>query len=423
MRRWTRVRAAVAGCALLALVAAAGCGGPAAQTIATSHDVEVFTWWAAGGEKAGLDGLVKSFETACPGEHFVNGAIDGGAGADAKAVLGARLSLDDPPETFQVHAGVELTDYLASGKIQDLSSQYQQWGLLDVLPKGLLDTITISGHIYSVPANIHRANVLWGNRAVLAHAGVTGPAGNLTAFFTDLDKVRRAGVQYPLALGKDWTQEMLFEALLISELGADRFQGLWTGATSWAGADLTQAVKDYKKLLGYTNPDRDRYDWTDAEQLLVNGRAAYQLMGDWEAADLDARGFTGYSWSAFPGNAGVYQWLADSFVLPTGARNVTGTLCWLKTVGSAEGQKAFNTKKGSIPARTDANPADYPAYQRSAIAEWKTDTQVPSCPHGSACTQRRQQLLAAAQTRFSADGNVAALQQALVDAARSAGHD
>jgi glucose/mannose transport system substrate-binding protein len=38
-------------------------------------------------------------------------------------------------------------------------------------------------------------------------------------------------------------------------------------------------------------------------------------------------------------------------------------------VASVEGQQAFNTRKGSIPARSDADPADYPAYQRAAIAD------------------------------------------------------
>jgi glucose/mannose transport system substrate-binding protein len=141
-------------------------------------------------------------------------------------------------------------------------------------------------------------------------------------------------------------------------------------------------------------------------------------MGDWEAADLDAKGFKDYGYAAFPGNGTAYQWLADSFVLPKNGKNVEGTKCWLKTVGSAAGQKAFNTKKGSIPARTDATAADYPAYQQTAIAEWKTDTAVPSCPHGSACSQGWQGAVGSAQGKFSSDGDAAALQKALVEAAK-----
>jgi glucose/mannose transport system substrate-binding protein len=55
---------------------------------------------------------------------------------------------------------------------------------------------------------------------------------------------------------------------------------------------------------------------------------------------------------------------------------------WLKTVASVEGQQAFNTRKGSIRVRSDADRADYPAYQRAAIADFKRLRLVPSCAHG-----------------------------------------
>ncbi|WP_344840347.1 extracellular solute-binding protein, partial [Actinocorallia longicatena] len=226
------------------------------------------------------------------------------------------------------------------------------------------------------------------------------------------------GVATPLAVGKDWTQQMLFEAVLISDLGPEKFTGLWNGTTDWAGADVTKGIEDYKRLLTYSNKDRDTFDWTDAEKLVMDGKAAFQLMGDWEAADLDTKGFKDYSYAVFPGNGDAYQWLADSFVLPKGAKNPEGTKCWLKTLGSAAGQKAFNTKKGSIPARTDAVAADYPAYQQSAIADWAKGKAVPSCPHGSACSQGWQGAVNSAQGKFSGDGDVAGFQSALVAAAK-----
>jgi len=110
--------------------------------------------------------------------------------------------------------------------------------------------------------------------------------------------------------------------------------------------------------------------------------------------------------------------VAGRLVRPAkGAKNAAGTECWLKTVGSAEGQKAFNTKKGSIPARTDAVAADYPAYQQTAIADWKSLKQVPSCAHGAGCSQGYMGALNSAMGKFSSDGNAAALQTALVAAA------
>ncbi|MCW3820032.1 extracellular solute-binding protein [Micromonospora sp. DR5-3] len=416
MRSRTRTAVAAAGMALALL--ASGCGADDGDGGAGSKKVEVFTWWADGGEKAGLDGLVAQFKTDCAQYEFVNGAVAGGAGSNAKQVLASRLQQSDPPDTFQAHAGAELSDYIKAGQIEDLSAQYKEWGLDSAFPKGLVDSLTVDGKIYSVPANIHRANVLWGNKSVLSKAGITAPATTLPEFFTQLDTLKAKGVATPLALGKDWTQQMLFEAVLISKLGPEKFSGLWTGQTDWAGADITDAINDYKKLLSYSNKDRDTFDWTDAEKLVMEGKAAYQLMGDWEAADLDAKGFKDYNYSVFPGNGDAYQWLADSFVLPKNAKNPEGTKCWLKTLGSAAGQKAFNTKKGSIPARTDANATDYPAYQQAAIADWAKGKPVPSCPHGSACSQGWQGAVASAQGKFSSDGDVAALQSALVAAAK-----
>ena len=413
MRTSTRVAGALVS--VCALLAGAACG---ADDAGSTKDVEVFTWWADGGEKAGLDGLVATFGTDCAEYRFVNGAIAGGAGSNAKQVLASRLSQGDPPDTFQAHAGAELIDYINAGQIEDLSAEYQQWGLTNAFPKGLIDNLTVDGKIYSVPANIHRANVLWSNRSVLAAAGITSDATTLEGFFADLEKLKAKGVT-PLALGKDWTQLMLLEAVLISDLGPEKFTGLWNGQTPWDSPEVGKAVDDYERLLTYTNKDtRDTFDWTDASKLLIDGKAGYQLMGDWEAADLDAKKFTGYGFSTFPGNGATFQWLADSFVLPKDASNAEGTKCWLKTVGSAAGQKAFNTKKGSIPARIDADSADYPTYQQAAIADWKTQTQVPSCAHGSACSQGWQGALGSAMGKFSSDGDKAALRAALVAAAK-----
>ncbi|GLY08147.1 sugar ABC transporter substrate-binding protein [Actinoplanes sp. NBRC 101535] len=414
--RFTR-RAALAVVGVATLLATSACGSDD-DGGAGSTQVEVFTWWADGGEKAGLDGLVGQFTTACTGQTFVNGAVAGGAGANAKQVLASRLQQGDPPDTFQAHAGAELIDYINAGQVEDLSADYDSWGLKQAFPPGLIDNLTVDGKIYSVPANIHRANVVWTNKKVLADAGITATPADLAGFFADLDKVKAEGIAAPLAIGKDWTQLMLFESVLITDLGPEKFTGLWNGATDWNDPGVTTAINDFKRLLTYTNTDRDALDWTDAEKLVMDGKAAYQLMGDWEAADLDAKGFKDYGWFTFPGNGTTFQWLADSFVLPQGAKNPDGTKCWLKTVGSAEGQKAFNTTKGSIPARTDAVPGDYPEYQQAAMADWKSATQVPSCAHGSACSQGWQGAANSALGAFSTGQDVAGLQTALAAAAK-----
>src|SRR3954467_9718876 len=96
MRLSRRVAVAVVG--LSALLAATACGSDDNKDgAAAPKTVEVFTWWADGSEKAGLDGLTATFKTDCANFEFQNGAIAGGAGANAKQVLASRLQSNDPP--------------------------------------------------------------------------------------------------------------------------------------------------------------------------------------------------------------------------------------------------------------------------------------------------------------------------------------
>ena len=416
-----RIGAAVAATALLSLSLAA-CGGDGDDDSSSSNsEVEVFTWWAEGSEKAGLDALVKVFNEQHPDFKFVNGAVAGGAGSDAKNVLASRLQTNDPPDTFQAHAGAELTDYILNGQIEDLSAMYEENGWNDVFPQTLLDRLTNDGKIYSVPSNIHRANVVWANPAVLEEAGLdpTATYDSLDDWFTALDKVEAAG-KIPLSIATDWTQVHLLETVLLSDLGADAYTGLWDGSTDWSSSEVTGALDDYAKLFAYTNTDRQSLDWPDATQMVIDGDAAFNVMGDWAVAAFDEQGkvldedFVAYP---VPGTAGVFDFLADSFVLPVGAPNPDGTEAWLDTVASAEGQEAFNAAKGSIPANIDADTSDFGPYQQTAITDYAQDEIVSSLAHGAAAPIAWLTDVTSAVAKFGAKQDVATLQEGLVAAA------
>ncbi|MGH3646159.1 MAG: ABC transporter substrate-binding protein [Micromonosporaceae bacterium] len=407
----------IAGAVVTGLVLAA-CGG--GDGGADTKDVEVFTWWTEGGEKAGLDGLVKTFNKQYPDYKFVNAAVAGGAGSNAKNVLASRLQGGDPPASFQAHAGGELSDYIKSGQLQDLSGLYQEEGWDKVFPPGVVEALTFDGKIYSVPANIHRGNVVWANPEVLKKAGIDKPATSISAWIQDLEKLKKAGVKEPLSVATDWTQVHLFETVLIADLGAEAYSGLWDGKTDWASAEVTKALEEYKTLLSYTNTDRSGLDWPDALGYVNDGRSAYNVMGDWAVGSLQEKGLEegkDWIWHPVPGTDGIFDFLADSFTLPVSAPNEEGAKAWLKTVGSAEGQKEFNLKKGSIPVRTDASPGDYGPYQQAAIDAFAKDTVVPSLAHGAAASISWLTDITSAVGEFGTGGDVAKFQKALVDAA------
>jgi glucose/mannose transport system substrate-binding protein len=383
------------------------------------NQLEAFTWWAAGSEKVGLDALVGVFDEQYPGIEFINASVAGGAGSNAKAALASRLEAGNPPDTFQAHAGAELTDYIAAGQLQDLSQFYKDNGLTDVFPPSLIDRLTFDGKIYSVPSNIHRANVVWANTSVLEGAGIdpTTPPADLDEWIDDLQTLQDSGVEHPLALGTGWTQLQLFENVLIADLGPDAYSGLWDGSTGWNVIGVRSAVDHYGELLDFVNPDYDGLEWDAATQKVIDGDAAYNVMGDWAEAAFEQDGLTyGQEYTTFPtpGTDGVFDFLADSFTLPVGAPHEQAAKDWLATISSAEGQKAFNLAKGSIPARTDADASDYPAYQQTALASFANDTIVSSLAHGAAANTTWSAGITDAVQKFAVDRHPDALIKSLL---------
>src|SRR6266540_213206 len=153
--------------ALLLVVPSAGFGKSSASQL------EVFSWWTGGGEAHGLQALIKIWNKSHPTVPFKNETVAGGAGSNAKAVLAQRLAAHKPPDSFQGHAGAELLDYIKAGQVESIDFIYKKYGFGKKMPASLLNQIKFNGHLYSVPVNIHRANILWYNPGVLKKAGIT----------------------------------------------------------------------------------------------------------------------------------------------------------------------------------------------------------------------------------------------------------
>src|SRR5690625_7599887 len=84
MKRNATIAAIGAGALLLS-----ACGG--GDDDGDGDKVEVFTWWAEGTELEGLEAMVDVFDEQHPDIEFVNAAVAGGAGSQAKDLLQTRL--------------------------------------------------------------------------------------------------------------------------------------------------------------------------------------------------------------------------------------------------------------------------------------------------------------------------------------------
>lgn len=419
---------------IFVLTACGPAATPVAQpTTAAPSDVEVFSWWVGPGEADGLDAMIQIFQSEYPNETFVNASVAGGAGTNAKAVLATRLSAGDPPDSWQAHAGEATFAYATAEQIQPLDDFFSSTGFSSVLPAALLPLISFNGHPYSVPVNIHRSNVMWYNPSVLNAAGVTMPDGgfaNYDDFFAACDLIVAAG-KTCLALGPAWTAEHLFENVMIGTLGADGWNALWEPNADWSSADVTKGLDNFAKALTYTNSDAATLsDWQPAAKLMIDGDAAFNIMGDWAYgyfANPDPNGLaltphTDFDWAPPPGTNGVFVFLADSFVLPVGNKNPQGTLDWLTVAASKAGQEAFNPLKGSICARTDCDQSLFSEYSQNAASDWSTNKVVGSLTHEVVGNPNWNSTIATALGVFMTDTTkVADFQTALVNACTSDG--
>jgi glucose/mannose transport system substrate-binding protein len=84
--------------------------------------------------------------------------------------------------------------------------------------------------------------------------------------------------------------------------------------------------------------------------MVVDGRAAFNVMGDWAAGYLSttkklAPGRVSDGRPS-PGTGGEFMFLADSFGLPKGAPHRDNVVAWLTLLGSKRGQRRLQPAEG-----------------------------------------------------------------------------
>jgi glucose/mannose transport system substrate-binding protein len=317
----------------------------------------------------------------------------------------------NPPDSFQVHAGMELIDtYVIPGMMEPITWILKDINALDKFPKAILDMCSYKGEIYSIPVNVHRANVVFYNKKIASEIGMEEPPQTWHGFVEYLKRAYEKGY-VGLALGdkNKWTSLHLFESLMLAELGPDAYNGLWKGETSFNNTAIKRALEIMKEMLKYVNSDHAAMTWQDAVRLVYEGKALATVMGDWAEGYLKTLGWTPgveFGWFALPGTQDAFMVVSDTFGLPKGAPHRENAIRWLKLIASREAQDVFNPIKGSIPARLDADKSKYDIYLKWSMNDFATKKLTPSIIHGSAAPESFATALMDAINKFVSTRNV-----------------
>ena len=360
------------------------CGSSAPEDAAgTDQELEVFNWWTNPGETDALKALLKLYAERHAQTAVVNTAVP--TLSKAQEELQSRMASGSPPDTFQTLGGWNLWKWVvyngdndADSKMEPIDFIAQQNKLADVIPAPVMDLVTHGGKVYGIPLGVHRYNCLFFNKKIFDDNGLSPPA-TLAEFYTVSEALKAKGLT-PLAVGsKDGHQVKIqvWDGILVAKGGVQFRESYLTGHEDPTDARIVDTLKEYAHMLDYSNADRESLTWDGAAQMVVDGKAAMTMVGDFGKGFFLSKG-----WRAgvelgevpIPGTSGTFVYIVDSFGLPKGITNRQATVNFLNLVATPQAQNIFNPVKGSSPARKDTDRSIYDSMAKATMDDFAQNT-------------------------------------------------
>lgn len=342
-----------------------GCGSDAGGVsipAPTPENVELLSWWVAASELDALGALVNVHRAHFPNDRIDNNTVP--TGPEAQQRLYDEIEAGAPPDVYQENA-YDLAAILAKepGSLVSLNTFFDEQGLTAAVVPEVLAAVTLDGVIRAMPVNIHRENTLLYNTKIFADLKLEPPT-TLEELLTVCEALVAAGIT-PLATSYEgWIQRILFNGLCAASMGAEAYSGYFTGKDALDETAMRKAIALMDEVLSkYVNESasEEGFSWTDAAGLVNQGEAAMFIHGDWAKGYYVQLGLVpGFDFGVvgMPGASDLFLYGVDVFAMIANGPNPEGTLRFLETAGSKEGQAAFNKLKGSTPIRLDVNVED-----------------------------------------------------------------
>jgi glucose/mannose transport system substrate-binding protein len=364
----TLIRSALAAAGLCAIALAAHA---ARAGTAPAPQAEVIHWWTSGGESAAVQQVAQAYRAA--GGVWVDSAVAGGD--QARAVTLNRIIGGDPPTAAQFNTSKQFLDIIEEGMLNPVDDIARRGHWDQLLPAPIVGVIKVGGHWYAAPMNVHMQTWIWYSKAAFARAGIRGEPHDMDELFAALDKLKAAGL-IPLAHGgQGWQEMILFSMVLANQGGRDLYLRVLRDRDPAAirSDAFRRVLLAYKRLQAYVDPASPGRNWNDATALVISGHAGIQIMGDWAKGEFSAAGqVPGREFGCLPGLRPdtPYPIQGDVFVFPktSDANVVRAQQLMAEVVERPAVQIAFNKRKGSVPARLDADVSTLDACAQKGMA-------------------------------------------------------
>lgn len=345
---------------------------------------ELLTWWSQKSELDAIDAVIALNELEHPNVHIRVLTADS-QGAMANDVQ-TRLAEGTPPTAYQANLGGNALQWKDSAL--PLGARADSWA--GAFQKSILERVSVEGDVIAVPLALTRQNNAYYNLNVLAQTGLEIPEGR-EEFATWLAALADLGYTHPICIGDQYnwvSSHVLFEDIVPGYVGAEHSRDFWSGKLSADDPSFGEALDYAATLNPYFNLDFSEIDWDRGLRRLLEQpkdpakQCVITPMGDWGGAVLAGdhvfgEEFTQRSW---PGAEELFVLAGDAFMTTRGVKGERAALDFFDTLASEAGQIAFNTKKGSVPARNlpDELRSEFGPLTRANMADLASGTALPA---------------------------------------------
>ena len=345
-------------------------------------ELTIFHWWTAPGEREAADAMFAALKAKYPEITLVENPVPGGGGTEHRVVLKARITAGIPPDTFQTLGGAELKDYVDSNVLEPLDDFYASTGYADVIPTPLLNAVTINGHPYSVPLNMHLENILYYNLKLFDELGLAAPTGydDLVAACEAIKAAQPDMICLDVGSKDNWSDVFVLDTIMLELGGPEYYVKFFKGEVDVANDPIfKESLEKFAALQQYSNmSDHSSLTWDQAVGAVGAGQAAMTIMGTW-AIGAFVKGsnwqpgvdFGAVNYPTKPERILLFH--PDTYGCTVGAPHPAECQKWLEIVASPELQIPTDVTQGGLFARTDIDPMEFPDPIRQEMQKFVSE--------------------------------------------------
>ena len=272
-RRWLTLAGAAGMTVALAACGSAAGSGKAASSSAKAGGTNLTMWLVTTGPSPAntvINQSVAAFEKNHPGDTIMINYIEN---QSYKQKIQLAMGAGNAPTIFWTWGGGPLKQFIDAGDVASLGA------------------VTFDGKLYGVPIQGTQPVYFFYNKTIFDKLHLTFPT-TFSGLLSTVATLKSHGyAPISLANGDQWPGLMYLEYLTDRIGGPGVFQAIELGKpNAWSNPAVIKALGDIQQLAkagafqnGY---DSLKYSGGGSDALVYSGKAAMQLMGDWDVSQM-----------------------------------------------------------------------------------------------------------------------------------------